>query len=71
MKRQTKWMVMIGILVLGMNVLPYVAKAQLGNPEGDPDAPIDGGVSLLIAAGVGYGIKKNRENKKKKETHID
>lgn len=25
---------------------------------GDPDAPIDGGVGLLIAAGIGYGLKK-------------
>ncbi len=29
--------------------------------NGDPDsAPIDGGLSLLIAGGVGYGVKKIR-----------
>ena len=34
---------------------------------GDPDAaPIDGGLSLLIAGGVGYGIKKLRDNYKQK-----
>ena len=36
--------------------------------QGDVDAPIDGGLSLLIAAGVGYGIKKayhyNKQNRK-------
>ena len=31
----------------------------------DPDAatPIDGGLSLLVAAGVGYGAKKMKERK--------
>jgi hypothetical protein len=29
------------------------------------DVPIDGGLSLLIAAGVGYGAKKMRDNKLK------
>lgn len=38
-----------------------------GLPGGsDPDAaPIDGGLSLLIAAGVGYGVKKIRDERKK------
>lgn len=32
----------------------------------DPDAvPIDGGLSLLVAAGVGYGAKKMKERKGK------
>jgi hypothetical protein len=29
------------------------------------DAPIDGGLSLLVAAGVGYGAKKIKEKRKK------
>ena len=29
------------------------------------DAPIDGGLSLLVAAGVGYGIKKVKHHRKK------
>lgn len=33
---------------------------------GDPDAPIDGGISFLIAAGIGYGLKKTRRTNKKK-----
>ena len=34
--------------------------------DGDPDAevPIDGGLSLLVAAGIGYGSKKLRQVKK-------
>ena len=31
-----------------------------------PAAPVDGGLSLLIAGGIGYGVKKIRENKRKK-----
>lgn len=30
-----------------------------------PSAPVDGGLSLLIAGGVGYGMKKIKERKKK------
>jgi len=29
-----------------------------------PAVPIDGGVSLLAAAGVAYGVKKYRDSKK-------
>ena len=46
-----------------------MAAAQPG-PGGDVDLPIDGGVSILIAAGVGYGIKKVRDERKKKLDHI-
>jgi hypothetical protein len=31
---------------------------------GDPDVPIDGGVGILIAAGVGLGLKKKLKRKK-------
>ena len=38
-----------------------------GGGTGDPDGvPIDGGLSLLLAAGAGYGANKLRKNKKKK-----
>ena len=35
--------------------------------QADPDrnAPIDGGLGLLIAAGIGYGIKKYKDQRKK------
>jgi len=39
----------------------------------DPDdTPIDGGLSLLLAAGAAYGVKKYRdENKKRQEDGED
>lgn len=45
--------------VILISALGYASslKAQ-PDPGADPDVPIDGGVSLLIAAGVAYGAKK-------------
>jgi hypothetical protein len=68
MKMCRKTIAILSILIVFFTVLPNLAtKAQNslgGNPSTDPDAPIDGGVSLLIAAGIGYGIKKNKEKRK-------
>lgn len=57
------------VVMLVVNiVLPFVVMAQ--DPGDNPDAPIDGGVSLLLAAGVGYGVKKYRDGRKlKKNSH--
>ncbi|HWB28261.1 MAG TPA: hypothetical protein VG738_22465 [Chitinophagaceae bacterium] len=55
------------IIILGAFMLlpaAYVL-AGPGSPGFDPGAPIDGGISLLIAAGVGYGMKKARDTRKK------
>jgi hypothetical protein len=52
-------------IMAGILVLPILATAQ--GPAFDEqvlDVPFDGGVSLLVAAGIGYGIKKAREKKK-------
>ncbi len=46
--------------------LPLLSSAQGGGlPPAPADVPIDGGLSLLLAAGVGYGIKKYRDQRKK------
>jgi hypothetical protein len=45
------------------------AHAQVPDPGGDVDqVPIDGGLSLLVAAGVGYGAKKLKEKRGKTAT---
>jgi len=56
------------LLVIAVLLMPALLHAQGpdGTP-GDPDAPIDGGLSLLVAGGVGYGIKKMREKRKEQE----
>lgn len=39
-----------------------------GDGDGeDPDIPIDGGVTLLLAAGVGYGVSRLYRSTKKEE----
>jgi len=58
----------MGLLMIAFSMLPYIAMAQTGdnNPGCGPDpCPIDGGISLLLAAGVGYGVKRYRDARKK------
>lgn len=54
-------------LVLLLSVFCQTAFAQ--GPGFDDDTidqvPVDGGLSLLVAAGVGYGVKKLKDAKKK------
>lgn len=63
------------LVLLIVFFLPVIVSAQT-DPGSDPDVsaasgvPIDGGLSLLIAAGVGLGAKKIRDyNKSKKGTN--
>ncbi len=69
MKRKSLFTVII-VMLLGSASL--FAQTPGGGLEDDPDAtqaPIDGGVSLLIAAGVAYGAKKAHEHRKKLQAH--
>ena len=45
-------------------LLPAIVNAQPSFTDDVSDVPIDGGLSLLVAAGVGYGAKKIREKRK-------
>jgi hypothetical protein len=46
--------------------LPTLVQAQ-PDPGPSPDVPIDGGLSILLAAGVAYGTKKVHDSRKKKQ----
>lgn len=52
-------------LLFTLIVLTLPVVAQDGFGEAGGDVPVDGGLSLLVAAGVGYGAKKIREKRKK------
>jgi hypothetical protein len=65
MKKRTLYSLLIMALLYCM---PLISNAQPGGPEDDPDVPIDGGLSLLVAAGVGYAVKKGYAKRKKVET---
>ncbi|CAN5560187.1 hypothetical protein BH11BAC3_BH11BAC3_34820 [soil metagenome] len=73
MKHYLRNCIAIGSLFLTISLLPSAAWAQTNpaDPMDDPDLPIDGGVSLLIAAGVGYGIKKYKDERNKKQQQVD
>jgi hypothetical protein len=66
MKQYLKWILSTVAVLIVFCCLPVSVHAQIPcDPAIDPTCtPIDGGLSFLIAAGVGYGIKKVRDNKK-------
>ena len=48
-----------------ISIVPHFALADGDDDPGPcPDCPIDGGLVVLLAAGVGYGVKKYKEAKK-------
>jgi len=64
----------IYLLIVILYISKFSAYADSGpsDPGVDPDsAPIDGGLSLLIAGGVGYGVKKLRKKKKKQQEELE
>ena len=57
------------VLFTIMLSIPSLLIAQTDPPDfpGDvDDVPFDGGVSVLIAAGIAYGLKKAYDNKRQK-----
>ncbi len=62
MKNRIIYGLMVMICCIG---LPLITFAQ--GPPDPEDTPIDGGLTVLLAAGVAYGAKKYRDHKKKQE----
>lgn len=49
-------------------LLPAIVSAQIDPPPDPVDGvPFDGGLSVLIGAGVLYGIKKARDAKRQRQ----
>ena len=68
-KRTTRTSFRIGkiLLIAGIGLMMSIgAYAQDDDGLTDPDTPIDGGVTLLVAAGVAYGAKQWRDARNKK-----
>ena len=70
-ERSTKATYLFLSLFVFILFLTTFAHAAIGpgtpiEPDYDPDAavPIDGGASLLVAAGVAYGLKKIHDKRK-------
>ncbi|HEX8334002.1 MAG TPA: hypothetical protein VF622_15390 [Segetibacter sp.] len=69
MKYITKELVRICLMIVIVAAVPYIGISQpSGDPLQNPDAnvPIDGGLTLALAAGAGYLVKRRHDAKKKK-----
>ncbi len=64
LKISTTQIIIFGLLLVFF-VIPSISHAQppVFTDDVNDDVPIDGGLSLLVAAGVGYGVKKLRARK--------
>ncbi len=62
-KVQNKAMTLLFVCLLSAPA----AFAWGNNNDNCNDVPLDGGISLLAAAGVGYGMKKVAEKRKKNQ----
>ena len=59
---------LLSMPALLLSILSLSASA-IGNPDDffiDTDTPVDGGIGILVAAGIAYGLKKVRDERKKK-----
>ena len=55
---------LLAVMVIGVLLIPAFLFAQdPGDPGGDPDAPIDNGVILLLLVGIFYGLKWYKSKK--------
>jgi len=64
MKLKTNQLLSYFILLCILFILPTFLQAQPVFDDDVNDVPIDGGLSLLVAVGVGYGAKKIKNRKK-------
>ena len=67
MNKYRKYILALGLIIIIILVNPLGITAQPVDPGCDPldpACPIDGGLSLLIAAGVGLGAKRAYQLKK-------
>lgn len=67
------------LIVFCLAMLPGLLCAQefgIGDPDEfpadeDTNVPFDGGISLLVAAGVAYGVKKKYDSNKRSTVQDD
>jgi hypothetical protein len=58
-------LVSILLILTEVSIAQNIGPGDPGCDPLDPDCPIDGGISLLIAAGIGLGAKKTYNDRKK------
>ena len=65
MKTALKFLVTCVFIV----IIQFHANGQFDPPPNDPDLPLDPGSWVLVAAGVGYGVKKWRDARHKSKSN--
>ena len=71
-RRSNTFKIIIAVCAFNLPVIGFGQGPDLGDNSpcsgeynvDDVPCPIDGGVSLLVAAGIGYGFKKAHDKKK-------
>lgn len=64
MKKLNKTLLFTALLLTSICLLPSAFAQGPGFDDGVEDTPIDGGVTAIAAAALGYGIKKIKERRK-------
>ena len=63
---KSKSLLIAVIIICAFMCMPSLVFAGVIDPYCPPtEAPLDGGLTLLIAAGIGYGVKKVYDKRKK------
>ncbi len=65
MKKLKKTIVVVAMMLIACCQLPSAFAQGPGFDEDVEDTPVDGGVMLIAAAAVGYGVKKMSGKRKK------
>jgi hypothetical protein len=70
--QKIKYILPILLITVGLFIIPVTALADGPQDPGPDPVPLDGGVTALVAAGVGYGLKKMKKRRadKKKTVNI-
>jgi hypothetical protein len=69
MNNLTKKIALSAVFIFGLVVLG-LAQAPPPPPSGAPGVPIDGGLSLLAAAGIGYGASRYKKYKSSRKDNL-
>ena len=66
-----KYIKHLSLLASILFTLSFAAMAQPGFDDDVEDTPIDGGIGLLVGAGIAYGVKRIYDHKKESKSHVN
>jgi hypothetical protein len=63
--------ILLTLFLFNISILTTNAQGDTGNDPDFPDVPLDGGLSLLLAAGVGFAGKMSFDYLKKGKDQVN